>query len=66
MVLPVVFALVTANLVNLFFNYVLIFGKLGFPAMGVDSYFVNFEGVWEVAMGDTAIDARGATRYTPI
>ena len=36
MVLPVVFALVTANLLNLFFNYVLIFGKLGFPAMGVE------------------------------
>jgi MATE family multidrug resistance protein len=32
---PVAFALVTANLVNLVGNYVLIYGKFGFPAMGV-------------------------------
>ncbi len=36
MVRPVAFALVTANLVNLFFNYTLIYGKLGFPQMGVE------------------------------
>ena len=35
MVRPIAFALVTANLVNLTGNYVLIFGKLGFPAYGV-------------------------------
>src|SRR5271166_3273662 len=35
MVRPIAFALVTANLVNLVGNYVLIFGKLGFPAYGV-------------------------------
>jgi multidrug resistance protein, MATE family len=33
---PVMFALISANLVNAFFNWVLIFGKLGFPAMGTD------------------------------
>jgi multidrug resistance protein, MATE family len=32
---PVAFALVTANLVNLIGNYVLIYGKFGFPEMGV-------------------------------
>jgi MATE family multidrug resistance protein len=32
---PVTFALVSANLVNLVGNWVLIYGKLGFPAMGV-------------------------------
>lgn len=31
---PVMFALVSANLVNLFGNWVLIFGNLGMPAMG--------------------------------
>jgi MATE family multidrug resistance protein len=31
---PVAFALVTANLVNLGANWVLIYGKLGFPALG--------------------------------
>jgi MATE family multidrug resistance protein len=35
MVRPVAFALVTANLVNLLFNWVLIYGKWGAPAMGV-------------------------------
>jgi multidrug resistance protein, MATE family len=35
MVRPIAFALTTANLVNLAGNYVLIYGKLGFPAMGV-------------------------------
>src|SRR6201996_5851045 len=32
---PVTFALISANLVNWFGNWVLIYGKLGFPAMGV-------------------------------
>jgi MATE family multidrug resistance protein len=32
---PVMFALVTANLVNALANWVLIYGKLGMPAMGV-------------------------------
>lgn len=32
---PITFALVTANLVNLAGNWALIYGKLGFPAMGV-------------------------------
>jgi MATE family multidrug resistance protein len=36
MVRPVAFALVTANVVNLIANYVLIYGKLGFRAMGVE------------------------------
>ncbi|MGB9435758.1 MAG: MATE family efflux transporter [Candidatus Acidiferrum sp.] len=35
MVRPIAFALVTANLVNFFGNYILIFGKLGFHAYGV-------------------------------
>jgi MATE family multidrug resistance protein len=35
MVRSIAFALVTANLVNLAGNYVLIFGKFGFPAYGV-------------------------------
>src|SRR5258705_5214370 len=35
MVRPVAFALVTANLINLLFNWVLIYRKLGAPAMGV-------------------------------
>ena len=35
MVRPIAFALVTANLVNLAGNYVMIYGKLGFPAYGV-------------------------------
>jgi len=34
MVKPVAFALISANLVNTFFNWVLIYGKWGFPAMG--------------------------------
>lgn len=33
---PVMVALVTANLVNLAGNWVLVFGHLGFPAMGVE------------------------------
>jgi MATE family multidrug resistance protein len=32
---PVMIALITANLLNVFVNWVLIFGKLGAPAMGV-------------------------------
>jgi multidrug resistance protein, MATE family len=32
---PVMFALVTANLVNIAGNYVLIFGRFGFPELGV-------------------------------
>jgi len=35
MVRPVAFALVTANLINLLFNWMLIYGKWGAPAMGV-------------------------------
>jgi MATE family multidrug resistance protein len=34
-VLPVALSLITANVVDLFGNWVLIFGHLGFPAMGV-------------------------------
>ena len=34
MVRPVAFALVTANIVNAVFNWLLIYGKLGFPALG--------------------------------
>jgi multidrug resistance protein, MATE family len=34
MVRPVAFALVTANIVNAVFNWILIYGKFGFPAMG--------------------------------
>src|SRR5208282_4221518 len=32
---PIAFALVTANLINFVGNYVFIFGKFGFPALGV-------------------------------
>jgi MATE family multidrug resistance protein len=32
---PVAFALITANLVNLAFNWILIYGHFGFPALGV-------------------------------
>jgi MATE family multidrug resistance protein len=35
MVRPVAFALVTANIINALGNWVLIYGKWGFPAMGV-------------------------------
>jgi len=35
MVRPIAFALITANLVNFFGNYLLIFGRLGVPAYGV-------------------------------
>lgn len=35
-VLPIVFALVSANVVNALANWVLIFGKLGAPALGVE------------------------------
>ena len=35
LVRPVMFALVSANVVNAFVNYLLIHGALGFPAMGV-------------------------------
>jgi len=35
MVRPIAFALVSANLINLLFNWVLIYGKWGAPAMGV-------------------------------
>jgi MATE family multidrug resistance protein len=34
MVRPVAFALVTANIINAVFNWILIYGKLGAPAMG--------------------------------
>jgi MATE family multidrug resistance protein len=33
---PILFAMVSANLVNAFLNWVLIFGKLGAPAMGAE------------------------------
>jgi multidrug resistance protein, MATE family len=36
LVQPVAFALITANLVNIFGNWVLIYGYLGFPEMGVE------------------------------
>ena len=36
LVRPVMFAMVSANLVNAFVNWVLIFGKLGFPALGAE------------------------------
>jgi multidrug resistance protein, MATE family len=32
---PIAFALITSNFINAFFNWVLIYGKWGFPAMGV-------------------------------
>ena len=32
---PIAFALITANIINAFFNWVLIYGKWRFPAMGV-------------------------------
>ena len=32
---PVMIALVAANLVNVLFNWILIFGRFGFPALGV-------------------------------
>ncbi|HKT47656.1 MAG TPA: MATE family efflux transporter [Candidatus Acidoferrales bacterium] len=35
MVRPVAFALITANIINALFNWVLIYGKWGAPAMGV-------------------------------
>jgi MATE family multidrug resistance protein len=35
LVKPIMFILITANLVNLTFNWILIYGRLGFPAMGV-------------------------------
>lgn len=35
MVRPIAFALVTANIVNFFGNYILIFGKFGAPVLGV-------------------------------
>jgi MATE family multidrug resistance protein len=35
-VAPVTFALVSANLVNAFGNWILIYGQFGFPAMGTD------------------------------
>lgn len=35
-VAPVMFALVTTNLVNVFFNWVLMFGKFGAPALGAE------------------------------
>ena len=33
---PIMFALVSANIVNAFANWVLIYGNLGFPALGVE------------------------------
>ena len=33
--LPPMIAILTGNLLNILFNYVLIFGKMGFPALGV-------------------------------
>jgi MATE family multidrug resistance protein len=33
-VAPIVITIVAANVANVFFNWILIFGKLGFPAMG--------------------------------
>jgi multidrug resistance protein, MATE family len=35
MVRPIAFALLSANLINFLGNYIFIFGKLGFPALGV-------------------------------
>jgi multidrug resistance protein, MATE family len=35
-VAPVTFALISANLVNAFGNWILIYGRFGFPAMGTD------------------------------
>ncbi len=35
MVRPIAFALVSANVINFFGNYIFIFGKFGFPALGV-------------------------------
>jgi MATE family multidrug resistance protein len=36
LVRPVMFVLVSANLVNVFANWLLIYGRLGFPAMGAE------------------------------
>src|SRR5262249_10532360 len=33
---PVMFALISANVINAFFNWVLIYGKFGLPALGTD------------------------------
>jgi len=33
--IPIMFATIGWNVLNIFFNYILIFGKFGFPAMGI-------------------------------
>jgi MATE family multidrug resistance protein len=60
LVKPVMFALVSANAINLFGNWVLIYGRLGFRAMGTDgSAWATFAA--RVYMAGVLIFARSTT-----
>ncbi|MFN0102398.1 MAG: MATE family efflux transporter [Bryobacteraceae bacterium] len=64
---PVMFALISANFMNIFGNWVLIFGKLGVPAMGAAGagYATSASRVYLVAvLAWATVDRHGWTGWT--
>jgi MATE family multidrug resistance protein len=63
-VAPIVSTIVGANLANVFFNWVLIYGKLGSPAMGVaGAAWATALSRWLMALGLLALAWRDLRRY---
>ncbi len=64
---PIMFALISANIVNIFGNWVLIFGKLGAPALGAAGagYATSFSRLYMVGvLLWVTVDRHGWTEWT--
>ena len=63
-VAPIVWAIAVANLVNVLLNWLLVFGELGFPALGpVGTGWASSISRWTMLIGLFALTARGLGPY---